>query len=175
MQHSDWLRALHVLFGFLAIAASVIVIALPGIAIFTLLFILSFTLIFLGIARITHSYASKLWSKGHRALHAVAGVLAIILGFVVLLFPMLGVGTLILLLAFAMLIYGVASLLIGGAAAASVLPKWERALLVIVGALSVIFALIVIVFPAIAVLTLVVMLSVSFLLNGLQNIISGIR
>jgi uncharacterized membrane protein HdeD (DUF308 family) len=174
-QPSGWVRALRVVVGLIAIAASIFVLASPGLGLVTLLFILSFSLIFLGIARIAGSVDAKLWSKSHRALHAVAGVLALILGFVVLAFPVLGFGTLIFLLAFAMLIYGIASLLIGGSMAAGLLPKWERALLVIVGVLSVIFALIVIGFPAIALVTLVVMLSVSFLLNGVESIISGIE
>jgi uncharacterized membrane protein HdeD (DUF308 family) len=141
----------------------------------TLLFLLSVALIFLGVARIAHSFAAKLWSKGHRALHAVAGVLALILGGAVLVFPGLGVGTLVFLLAFGLLVYGIISLVIGGSAVARLLSKWVRALLVITGALSVIFSLIVIVYPAIGILTLVVWLSVSFLLNGIESIISGVE
>lgn len=175
MKSSDWVRALRIITGLIAIAASVVVLSFPGLAVFTLLFFLSFALLSLGIARIAHSVAAKWWSKGHRALHAVAGVIAVILGVVVLAFPLLGIGTLVFLLAFGLLAYGIVSLVIGGSAIASVLPKWVRALLVIVGALSVIFSLVVIVFPTIGVVTLVAMLSVSFLVNGIESIISGIE
>ena len=175
MRRSDWVRALSVIVGFLAIAASVFVLVSPGLGVLTLLFILSFALIFLGIARIAASYEAKIWTKGHRALHAVAGVLALILGVLVLGFPMLGIGTLVFLLAFALLVYGIASLVIGGSAVANLLSKWMRALLVIVGALSIILSLIVIVYPALGLITLVVMLSVSLLLNGIESIISGIE
>jgi uncharacterized membrane protein HdeD (DUF308 family) len=175
MKTSNWVRVLRVIVGLIAIAASVVVLASPGLALFTILFLLSFALLFLGVARIAHSVAAKLWSKGHRALHAVAGVVTLILGALVLALPGLGIGTLIFLLAFALLAYGVVSLVIGGSAIANLLPKWVRALLVIVGALSVIFSLVVIVFPTIGVVTLVAMLSVSFLLNGIESIISGIE
>lgn len=161
--------------GLIAIAASLVVLSFPGLAVFTLLFFLSFALIFLGVARIVHSVAAKLWSKGHRALHAIAGVLAVILGAIILAFPGLGVGTLVFLLAFGLLAYGIVSLVIGGSAVAGLLSKWVRALLVIVGALSIIFSLIVLAFPAIGLVTLVVWLSVSFLLNGIESIISGIE
>jgi uncharacterized membrane protein HdeD (DUF308 family) len=175
MKIPDWVRVLRVIVGLIAIVASVVVLASPGLAIFTLLFLLSFALFFLGVARIAHSFAAKLWSKGHRALHAVAGVLALILGALVLAFPGLGIGTLVFLLAFALLAYGIVSLVIGGSGVAGLLSKWVRALLIIVGSLSVVFSLLVIVFPAIGVLTLVAMLSVSFLLDGIESIFFGIE
>jgi len=175
MQKSDWVRALCVIAGFIAIAASVVAITLPGLAVFTLLFLLSFVLLFLGVARIAHSVKTKLWSKGHRALYAVAGVVALILGVVVLAFPLLGIATLVFLLALALLAYGIVSLVIGGSVAASLVSKWMRALLAIVGALSIIFSVIVLVFPGIGLVTLVVWLSVAFLLNGIESIISGIE
>jgi len=161
--------------GLIAIAASVIALTLPGLAVFTLLFLLSFALIFLGVARIAHSVKAKLWSKGHRALHAVAGVVALILGAVVLAFPLLGISTLVFLLAFGLLAYGIVSLVIGGSAVAGLVSKWKRLLLVIVGALSVIFSFLVLVFPGIGLVTLVVWLSVSFLLNGIESVISGLE
>ena len=135
MKNPVWVRVLSVIMGFIAILASVVVLASPGLAIFTLLFLLSLALFFLGVARIAHSFAAKLWSKGHRALRAVGGVLAIILGALVLAFPELGTGTLVFLLAFALLVHGIVSLVVGGSGVAGLLSKWVRALLVIVGAL----------------------------------------
>ena len=120
-------------------------------------------------------FEAKLWSKSHRALYAVAGVLAVIIGVLVLAFPVLGMGTMIFLLAFALMVYGIVSLIVGGSAAAGLVSKWWRAVLIIVGVLSVIFSLLVIVFPAIGLITLVVWLSVSFLLNGIESIISGVE
>jgi uncharacterized membrane protein HdeD (DUF308 family) len=175
MRTSDWVRGVRVVMGLIAIAASLVVLSFPGLAVFTLLFILSFALFFLGVARIAHGIAAKTWSKKHRILNAVGGVLALILGAVVLVFPGVGVGTLVFLLAFGLLAYGIVSLVVGGSGVARLLPKWVRALLVIVGALSVIFSLIVLAFPAIGLLTLVVWLSVSFLLNGIESVISGIE
>jgi uncharacterized membrane protein HdeD (DUF308 family) len=175
MRSSDWLRALRVVVGFIAIATGVIVFVMPGLGVLTLLLLLSFALIFMGVARIAHSVVAKLWSKGHRALHAVAGVVALILGILVLIFPVLGAGTLVFLLAFALMAYGIVSLIVGGSIVAHLLPKSARALLVIVGALSILFSFIIMVFPGIGILTMVVMLSVSLLLNGVESIISGIE
>ena len=175
MQKSDWVRALHVIVGLIAIAASMVALAFPGLSVVTLLFLFSFVLFFLGIARIAYGVKSKLWSRWHRAFYGVAGVVALILGAVVLAFPLLGIATLVFLLALALLAYGIVSLVIGGSAAAGLVSKWNRALLVVVGVLSVIFSLIVLVFPGIGLVTLVVWLSVAFLLNGVESIISGVE
>ena len=126
MKTSDWVRALRVVMGLIAIAASVVVLSFPGLAVFTLLFFLSFALIFLGVARIAHSVTAKFWSKGHRALHAVAGVLALILGVIVLAFPGLGIASLVFLLAFGLLAYGIVSLVIGGSGVARLLIKMGK-------------------------------------------------
>ena len=85
----------------------------------------------------------------------------------------MGIATLVFLLALALLAYGIVNLVIAGAA--SLVSKWMRALLIIVGSLSVILSLIVIGFPGIGLVALVVMLSVTFLLNGIESIISGIE
>lgn len=174
MQKSDWVRVLRVIVGLFAIAASVVALTWPGLAVFSLLFLLSFVLLFLGVARIAHGVKAKFWPRGLRALYAVAGFVALILGAVVLAFPLLGIAMLVLLLAFALLAYGIVSLVIGGSAAATLASKWKRALLLIVGALSVIFSLIVLVFPGIGLVTLVVWLSVSLLLDGIESMISGV-
>ena len=173
MKSSDWVRAARVVLGLIAILAALIVLSLPGLAIFTLLLLLAFALTFLGVARIAHSAAEKSWSKGHRVLHAAGGVLALILGVIVLGFPALGASTLVFLLAFGLLCYGIVSLVIGSAL--KILSKRVRALSVIVGALSIIFAFTIFVFPAIGLLTLVVWLAVSFLLNGIESVISGVE
>jgi len=173
MRTSDWARALRVVLGLIAILAAVVVLSWPGLAVFTLLLILAFALIFLGVARIVHSVAAKSWSRGHRILHAAGGVLALVLGGVVLIFPALGASTLVFLLAFGLLCYGIVSLVIGGAL--KLLSKWTRALLVIVGVLSIVFSLIVFILPAFGLLTLVIWLSVSFLLNGIESVVSGIE
>ena len=164
MRVSDWGRALRLVFGLVGILASVLVLLLPGLAVVTLLLVLSLALFFLGVGRIAHGFAAKGWTKLHRVVHAAGGVLALILSAAAVAFPSLGVSTLIFLLALGLLCYGIASLVIGGIA--KLLPKYVRALLVIVGVVSIIFSLVVFALPAIGLLTLILWLSVSLLVNG---------
>jgi len=169
MRSSDWLRAGRVIFGLIAIAASIFVLAIPGIGLYTLVLVLSFSMLFLGLSRLAAGISLKALGKGHRILDIIAGLLGIAIGIIVLLFPVLGVGTLVFMLAFATMIYGISSVAIG--ASASMLAKGLRALVVISGILAMILSFIVLAEPAVAILTLVFLLSFSFMLNGIESIV----
>jgi len=158
-----------VIFGFVAIAASILVLVLPGIALLTLVFLLSFSLLFVGLSRIARGISLKVLSKGHRVLDIIVGLLGIAIGIVVILLPLLGVGTLIFMLAFATLFYGISSVAIG--AAISKITRGVRALVLVSGFLAIVLSLIVLVNPAAAILTLVFLLSVSFMVSGIESIV----
>ena len=166
-----WLRALRVVFGLIAIVASFYVLASPGLAVITLTIFLSFAMIIIGVSRLVRGSSFRLLSKSHRALDVIVGVLGIILGFAVLSFPLMGAMTLIFLLALATMIYGFESIAIG--AIAGKLSKSMRALLVILGVLGVAFAFIVFAEPAIGIFTLIVLLSVSLMVHGIESIASA--
>ena len=157
------------IFGFVAIAASILVLVLPGIALLTLVFLLSFSLLFVGLSRIARGISLKVLSKGHRVLDIIVGLLGIAIGIVVILLPLLGVGTLIFMLAFATLFYGISSVAIG--AAISKITRGVRALVLVSGFLAIVLSLIVLVNPAAAILTLVFLLSVSFMVSGIESIV----
>ena len=164
-----WTRALLVVFGLVAIAASIFVLAVPGIALITLVFLLSFSLLFVGLSRIARGISLSALSRGHRVLDVVAGLLGIVIGIIVFLFPLLGIGTLVFMLAFGTMIYGIVSVAIG--ASLSRLTKGVRALVLVAGILAILLSVIVFVSPAVAILTLIFLLSVSFMVNGIESIV----
>ena len=157
------------IFGLVAIAASIFVLAVPGIALITLVFLLSFSLLFVGLSRIARGISLTALSKSHRVLDVIAGLLGIAIGIIVFLFPLLGLGTLVFMLAFGTMIYGIVSVAIG--ASLSRLTKGVRALVLLTGILAIILSVIVLVSPAVAVLTLIFLLSVSFMVNGIESIV----
>jgi uncharacterized membrane protein HdeD (DUF308 family) len=167
-----WLRALRITFGLIAIVASFYVLSSPGFAVYTLVLLLSLAMIMIGMSRLARGLSHRLFSKAHRVIDVVAGVLGIILGFAVLSFPLMGAVTLIFLLAFATMVYGFGSVVIG--AMARKLAKWVRGLLVIAGLLAVVFSFIVFAEPAIGAFTLIVILSVSLMVHGIESILSAI-
>ena len=171
-KQSGVVRVLRVIVGIIAIALAFFILAEPGLGVATLVLLLSFALLVLGFARLLRVLSHKLLTKLHRVVDIIAGVLSIILGFVVLSFPLLGISTLVLLLALAAMIYGITTIVLG--AVARLLQKWVRAFLVVVGLLSVVFSFIVIGDPALGLFTLVILLAVSFLMNGIESIVSAI-
>jgi len=164
-----WARVVLVIFGLVAIAASIFVLAVPGIALLTLVFMLSFSLEFVGLSRVARGISLKALSRGHRVLDVIVGLLGIALGMVAFLFPLLGVGSLIFMLAFAAMLYGISSVAIG--ASVSQLARGVRALVLLTGVLAIILSVVVLVNPAAAILTLVFLLSVSFMVNGIESIV----
>jgi len=165
-------RVFHVVMGLIAIAAAFIILAEPGLGILTLVLILSLVLLLLGVSRLGRGLSHHLYTKKHRALDIIAGILSIILGLIVLADPLLGASTLVLLLAVAAMIYGITTIVLGALAVR--LSKWARGFLVVTGVFSVIFSFVVLDFPALGALTLIVMLTVSFLVNGIESIVSAI-
>jgi len=167
-----WVRALRILFGLIAIIAAFYVLASPGMAVYTLTLLLAFAMMMIGVSRLVRGLTHTLFSGAHRALDVIVGILGIALGFGVLTFPLMGALTLIFLLAFATMIYGFGSIVIG--AIAKRLPKWVRGALVIFGVLGVIFAFVVYAEPAIGLFTLMIFLSVSLMVHGIESIVSAI-
>jgi uncharacterized membrane protein HdeD (DUF308 family) len=167
-----WLRFVRIIFGLIAIAASFFVLAEPGLGVLTLVFLLSLAMITLGVARLARAFSHAMFSKGHRILDAIVGILGIILGLFVLADPLLGASTLVFLLAFVTMIYGIGSIVIG--AWVGRLGKWLRALLVIFGVIGIVFAFIVLGDPALGIFTLVILLAVSLFVNGIESIVSAI-
>lgn len=158
--------------GLIAIAAAFLIIGDPGLGVYTLVLLLSVTLLILGFSRLARGMSHRLFSKMHRVIDVIAGVLSIILGFVVLIFPLLGASTIVLLLAVATMIYGITTIVLGAMVAR--LSKLPRVVLVVTGVLSVVFSFAVIDFPALGMLTLVVLLAASFLVSGVESIVSAI-
>ena len=157
------------IFGLVAIAASFFVLAVPGIALLSLVIVLSVSLLFVGLARIARGISLHKLSRGHRTLDVLVGLLGIALGMVVFLFPLLGFGTLVFMLAFGTMMYGIASVVIG--ASASLLSRGVRALALLAGVLAIGLSITVLVNPAAAALTLAFILSFSLMINGIESIV----
>jgi len=167
-----WLRALDIVFGLIAIILSLVVLAYQELAILTLIFILSIALLIIGIGRVIIGISAKYLSDGLRALNVGTGILALVIAIVALLYPELATQMLIYLLSFALLINGIARLVISGFAKA--FPSWLRGLLAVVGLLVIVLSVVVFVSPAMGELTLILLLSINFLLNGIARILSGV-
>jgi uncharacterized membrane protein HdeD (DUF308 family) len=167
-----WLRAFDIIFGLIAVILSVVVLAYQELAILTLIFVLSIVLLVTGIARIFTGIFAKYLSDGVRALNFGIGLVAIVLGLAAMFYTNLTQQVLIYILSFVLLLNGVARLVIGGFGRA--FPKWLRGFFAVVGILTIILAVVVFVYSEFGFLALVLMLSFTFMFNGIARIIQGI-
>jgi len=106
---TGWRRLLNLILSVLAIIIAGAVIANPLIyGSLTLVYLLGLALLFAGIASAARSTAGGI----------VVGILGIIIGFAVIIFPGLGLGTLVFLLAVFLVIFGLESI------ASGILGRW---------------------------------------------------
>lgn len=166
-----WIRALEILVGLIAIVLGFYVIMNPAIAALTLLILLSWALIVIGIRQVVMGVMARWRPSAIRALGVVAGLLALALGFVVLAYPGLGISTLVWVLYFGLFVFGITEIGIG--VGARFLPAWQRGLFVAIGVVDLILAPVFLLMPSLAVLTLVILLSVGLVVNGISSVVSG--
>src|SRR5919197_3296051 len=172
----SWLRVLQIGLGAISIILSIVILAFPGIAIYTIILMLSVVLLIIGVERIAIGIASSSPpspNKSSRFANIGLGALVIVLAIVVMSYPLHTAAFLILLGAFALLFNGIARIVQGIANKNA--PRWSRSFLVGVGALSIAVSALVMVHPiSIGVVLLALVISISLLINGIQMIASGI-
>jgi len=164
-------RVLEILGGLLVLALAVIVFLDQQAAIQTLVIVIAGGLIIGGLTRIALGFNTALFPSTIRALNLAGGIIAIVLGGVVLVFSNLAIATLIILLALGLLFAGALEVGIGVARHP---PTWLRALIVTVGVLTVLLSILVILDPALGTLLLASILALILILVGVRHIVHGI-
>ena len=167
-----WVRAAEIVLGLASIIAGLLVIAFPGLAIFTLIVLVAVGLIFLGSRDIVLGAMGTFLPKWLRAADIVFGVLAFILSVIVIASPGVAVTTLVVFLYVALFVRGVAAISMAGAA--RMLSNRVRAASAVGGVLSIILALIILAFPALVIATIVILLSFGLIFVGIEAIAVGV-
>jgi len=167
-----WLRVAEVVFGLLTVAISVVVMANPSLGAQNLVLLLALALSFSAIRMIATGSV-----KGHlRSLEglglAAGGLLALAIIAAVIFVPGLSLETLVLLLVVSLTIQGFGRVLhsLGRES-----PRWLRGSALATGIVTVVLAGIVEAVQGVALLTLVALLAVIVLVNGVESVVSGLR
>ena len=166
-----WLRGLEVATGILTLILAVVVLAYPGLAIATLVVLLSFGLILLGVRSVSLA-GHKHLPRGHRTLSIVSGVLSFFLALFVLIFPGYAALTLIWLLSFGLMFYGFWMVYIAFMRKGT--SGGLKALGVFIGVIDVILSVVVLVYPGLALLSLALLLGAAMLFSGAEITVSGV-
>ena len=161
---------MQIIIGIIAVALSIGVIVNPGFSIEILVFLLSLTLLVVGIERVSIglTYIRK---SSTRISNIVLGGLAIVLSIIVIAFPIFTIEFLVTLLALGLLFIGVVRIVHGIFDKQT--SKWSRIFLVMVGILSIAIAFMVFINPLLGIFILVFMLAVNLLIIGIESIVHG--
>ena len=166
-----WTRAGEIILGLVSLIAGIFVIAYPGIAVLTLIVLLSIGLIFLGWRYVIIGAVGRMLPTWLRAANIGLGILTFILAVVVIASPGIAALTLVLILYIGLFLYGIAAISLG--ASANMTPTSWRAASIAVGALSVVLALVFLVVPGIAIGTWILLLAIGLFITGVEAIATG--
>jgi|SRR4051794_9328059 uncharacterized membrane protein HdeD (DUF308 family) len=164
------IRAAQIVLGAIAIVLSIAIIADPALGIGVLIFLLSITIIVAGIERLAVGVHPHL-TKSSRIGNIVLGVIAIGLGILVIVFPLLAALFLVTLLSVGLFFIGIARIIQG--IGNKNISRWSRALLVGVGILSLAISFIVIAHPISGIIILTIILAINLLIIGIESIVHG--
>ena len=167
-----WTRALEIVLGIASLIAGIWVLIYPGIAVLTLILLLSIGLIFLGWRDVAIGVMGKILPTWLRAANIILGILAFALSVLVIVSPGLGQLTLILILYIALFVRGIAGISMGAAAKMFSTPL--RAASIAVGVLAIILAIIDLAVPSIGIATLIFLFSFALIFTGIEAIAVGI-
>ena len=166
------IRILQIIVGIISIGLSIAVIINPGFGIEILVFLLSLTLLVVGIERVSIGFLPYIKKSSTRLSNIVLGGLAIALAIIVIAFPIFTIGILVTLLALGLLFIGAARIVHGIFDKQT--SKWSRIFLVAVGILSIGISFMVFINPLVGIFILTFMLAVNLLIIGLESIVHGV-
>jgi uncharacterized membrane protein HdeD (DUF308 family) len=164
-------RAIEIILGIIALVVGVLALFFPTAVVVTIVVLFGIALVAIGILRIASALTTGHTYGATRTTNAVIGVVALIIGLIILFFPLFATETIVILIGFGFLVYGLGRLVIGGAT--SGLSLGLRTIMILFGILVAVFGLIIIFFPAIGVYTYAFFVSLALILVGIDAIASG--
>jgi len=167
-----WLRALEVVVGLILIFTAFYVWVYPGIAELTIIFIFGIVLVILGISRFISGFAAKNLTTGIRILLIIVGILAVLIGFYALAYPLVGAVTMAFFFAFSLLFLGFDRLALAGTAKED--GSWMKYLAIIVGIFAIIVSFAILLYPGFGIAFIFILISLQLFLLGIELLAAGI-
>jgi len=158
--------------GSIAVILSMLALFYPEITITTMILIASLALFILSLPRIITGIFLIDLPNGLRALNAISGSIALVVSTVALLNTNLETQALIYLISLGLVLIGTVRLSIG--IIFKIFPSWIRTLSSTAGCFTIIIGVLPFIFPDFESLELILMISISLLLNGVIRIIQGL-
>ncbi len=173
MEGKSRFNSINSIIGIVIISLSIIVLVFSNVVVLSLIILLSIAVIFSGIGRIYNAFYNTLLNKFGKILKLVTGVIAVLIGFIVLILtltvPGVSIILLISLIGYTFIIIGIARIFMG--ILMESYKKEYRIFLVMIGLITMVFAFMIILFPALGYFVLITYLSLTLMINGLTRII----
>ncbi len=167
-----WLRVLEILAGVIVLAVAFFVLVDSGFTLVVVAYTLGIGLFVLGLSRILAGTFGRYFTPWYREINAGGGIIALVLGMVILIDPGLAIGFLTLLVAFAVLVVGIVEIL--GAGFAKHPPIWVRGIIGIVGVLTVGLSVFLVLDSSLGQFGLAVVMAVVLVGVGVRDIAHGL-
>jgi uncharacterized membrane protein HdeD (DUF308 family) len=162
-------RLIEIILGLVALAVGVLALFFPTTVVATIVMLFGIALVIIGILRLATILSSESMQSFARKINSIIGILAILIGAVMLFFPLLAATTMVILIGLGLLIYGIGRVVVG--IASGNLNGRLRILRILFGFIILFFALIIIFFP---IYSYALFASMAFILIGIDSLASGI-
>ena len=164
-----WLRAAQIGLGVIAVIISISILVFPALTVVSLVILVAIILLVVGIEKVLSGIIIP--SKSRWGTIGL-GIIVIILSIIVLSFPVGTTAFLIILLAIALLIDGMARVIHGIADKTS--RSWSRIFRIVAGVIAIALALMIIASPVIGAALVGILLGISLLIIGIEIIARGV-
>ena len=155
--------------GILAVVLGILMIASPGATLITIAIFVGVWMIIDGISMIIHAVMSS-GSTAERVMLGLFGVLGVLIGGFAAWNPIATVGAFAILVAVWFIVAGVREIVLAVRIRKEITGEW---FLIVSGALSVVFGLVALFLPGLALVTLIWLISVGAILFGIFMIVSA--
>jgi len=164
-----WLRAAQIGLGIIAVILSIVVLASPALSVVSIVYFAAIILLIVGIEKVISGIFVP--SKSRWGTIGL-GIIVIILSIIVMSFPVGTTAFLIILLAIALLIDGIARVIHGIGDKTS--RSWSRMFRIAAGVIAIVLALVIMASPVIGAALVGILLGIALLIIGIEIITRGI-
>jgi uncharacterized membrane protein HdeD (DUF308 family) len=169
-------RATNIIFGLLIMLLAMMVFIFPTTTLLFLIYVTAIIIMLMGIIRLSNAFSEEKLSNFKAITRFITGLILLIFSIIVIIItlndPAYSVSILIFLLAIALLIMGIGRFFVG--LFAKKFDRWFRIVLVVIGIVTIVISIIIFFIPTVGAIYLLIIISVSLLINGLGRFLLGV-
>ena len=176
MENTNALNNFNIFVGAIIVILSLIVMIFGAATLITLILLISFVFIFVGFGRIFNGLTNESLSKISKVFKHITGILSIVISITLISISFSNPDFAILiftnLFGYLLAFIGISRIIVGYRL--EIITKQYRIAVILIGAITLTFAILILIFPTLGYFILVMLISLSLLLNGLTRVLIGL-